>query len=85
MRDAASADLPATTRVLRVADRDGDVFDVLGPARDTGRDVLIRAAWDRRLVEPEGSWGATGAAQPVLSPRPAAEPPSPSLPPDASR
>jgi hypothetical protein len=40
----------------------------LGPARDTGRDALIRAAWDRRLGEPGGSWGATGAAQPVLSP-----------------
>jgi hypothetical protein len=51
-----------------VADRESDLIDVFVHATETGRDVLIRAAWDRRLVEPAGAgylW-ATVAAQPVL-------------------
>lgn len=64
--DAATADIPPTTRVIMVADREGDVFDVFGHAVETGRDVLVRAAWDRRLVDPAGYLWATVAAQPVL-------------------
>jgi hypothetical protein len=66
LMDAATAGLPATTRVIIVADRESDRIDVFGHATATGRDVLIRAAWDRRLVEPAGDRWATVAAQPVL-------------------
>jgi len=64
--DAATVDLPPTTRVIMVADRESDLIDVFVHAIETGRDVLIRAAWDRRLVEPTGYLWTTLAAQPVL-------------------
>ncbi len=64
--DADTADIPSTTRVILVADWEGDVFDVFCHAVESGRDVLVRAAWDRRLVKPRGSLGATVAAPPVL-------------------
>ncbi|MCY0877994.1 MAG: hypothetical protein OWU84_03485 [Firmicutes bacterium] len=41
--EAAAADIPPTTQVIMVADREGDVFDVLGHV-ETGREVLARAA-----------------------------------------
>jgi hypothetical protein len=63
-----AADLPPTPRVIRVADRGGTVFDVLGPAGATGRDVLVRAAGDHRVVQSGRSLGATAAAQSVLGP-----------------
>jgi hypothetical protein len=66
LMDAATADVPPTTRVILVADREADIFDVFSHATATGRDVLVRAAWDRRWVEPSGYLGATLAAQPVL-------------------
>lgn len=66
LMDAATADLPSTTRVIRVADREADRIDVFVHATQTGHDVVVRAAWDRRGVEPAGSLGATVAAQPVL-------------------
>ncbi len=68
MMDAATADVPPTTRIILVADREGDIFEVFLHATETGRDVLVRAAWDRRLGEPRGSLGAAVAAQPVLGP-----------------
>lgn len=66
VRDAATVDLPPTTRVIMVADRERDLIDVFVHAIETGRDVLIRAAWDRRLVEPTGYLWTALAAQPVL-------------------
>jgi hypothetical protein len=63
---AAPADMPPPTRGILVADRAGDVFDGFSHAGETGRDVLMRAAWDRRWVEPGGALWATVAAQPVL-------------------
>lgn len=66
LMDEATAGLPATTRVIMVADRESDLIDVFVHATATGRDVLIRAAWDRLLVEPAGYLWATVAAQPVL-------------------
>jgi hypothetical protein len=68
LMDAATTDLPPTKRVIMVADREVAVFDVFSHAVDTGRDILIRAAWHRRLVEPGGDLWATTAAQPVLGP-----------------
>ncbi|MCY0880268.1 MAG: hypothetical protein OWU84_15195, partial [Firmicutes bacterium] len=62
----ATADGPPTTQVIMVADREGEVFEVFCHATETGREVRVRAAWNRRRVEPAGSWWATVAAQPVL-------------------
>jgi len=66
LMDAATADVPSTARVILVADREADIFDVFSHATATGRDVLVRAAWDRRLEEPAGHLWTTLAAQPVL-------------------
>lgn len=55
LMDAATADRPPTPRVIMVADRERDIVAVFLHATQTGRDVLIRAAWDRRLGEPAGS------------------------------
>lgn len=46
LMDEATADISPTTRVMMVADRERDSLDVFLHATDTGRDVVIRAAWD---------------------------------------
>jgi hypothetical protein len=66
LMDRATADVPPTTQVILVADREADIFDGFCHATETGREVLVRAAWDRRLVEPAGYLWATVAAHPVL-------------------
>ena len=66
LTDVATADLPPTTRVIMVADREADLIDVFVHATQRGHDAIIRAAWDRRCVEPAGYLWATVAAQPVL-------------------
>lgn len=47
-----------------VADRESDSIDVFRNAVATGPDDLIRAAWDRRLVEAAGRAGADGIRRP---------------------
>lgn len=66
LMDAATAEVPPTTRAILVADCESDIFDVFCHAIQTGRDVLIRAAWDRHLVEPAGPVWAALARQPIL-------------------
>jgi hypothetical protein len=58
--DAATTDVPPTTRVIRVVAREGTVCEMVGHATETDRAVL-----DRRLVELARYRWAT-AAQPVL-------------------
>ena len=43
------------TRVVAVFDREGDIFEVLAKARETGRksELLVRASWDRRVDHPQ--------------------------------
>lgn len=49
---AATLDrLPATVRVVTVADREADIFDLFAAPRRPGADLLIRAAHDRALAE----------------------------------
>jgi hypothetical protein len=45
--------------------READLIDVFVHATPTGHDVVVRAAWDRRCVEPAGDLWATVAAHPV--------------------
>jgi len=66
LRNVATADLPPTPRVILVADREADLIDVFVHATQRGHDAILRAAWDRRCVEPAGYLWATVAAQPVL-------------------
>lgn len=58
--------LPPTTRVVTVADREADIFDFFLEAVELQRDLLVRAAWDRRLREPDGYlWDAAEQAEVV--------------------
>lgn len=53
-------------RLVSVADREGDVFEFFRQARELGVDLLVRAAWDRRVLgEQEHLW-ATLEQAPVL-------------------
>ena len=53
------------TRFVSVGDREADVYDLLALARPAGVDLLIRAAWDRCVTQPEHYVWATVAARPV--------------------
>jgi len=48
LEEAQSA-IPEATRVITVADREADIFDLLAAPRRPGSDLLIRAAHDRRV------------------------------------
>ena len=53
------------THFLSVGDREADVYDLFVAERAEGVDLLIRAAWDRRVVHDEQYLWATVLAQPV--------------------
>ena len=53
------------TRFVSVGDREADVYDLLVRERSPGVDLLIRAAWDRCVTQPEHYVWATVAACPV--------------------
>lgn len=69
------------TRCVSVGDREADVYDLLAVDRPAGVDLLIRAAWERCVPQPEHSVWATVAACPVEAtatvqvPRRGAQPP----------
>jgi hypothetical protein len=52
--------------LVSVGDREADIFDLLAAARPEGVDLLVRAAWDRCVEEPERYVWATVKAQPVV-------------------
>lgn len=54
-----------TTQFISVGDREADVYDLLVAERAEGVDVLVRAAWDRRVAHEERYLWATVRAQPV--------------------
>jgi Transposase DNA-binding/Transposase Tn5 dimerisation domain len=56
-----------TTRLVSVGDREADIYDVLAAERPEGVELLIRAAWDRRVSGPQRYVWATVEAQPVGS------------------
>lgn len=54
------------TRLVSVADRESDVYEFFTEAQALGLDVLVRAAWDRNVEQPEGHLWATLAAAPLM-------------------
>lgn len=79
----AGSEAPARcpqTRVVRVADREADGYDVFLVERPVGVELLVRAAWHRRVAHPEHSlWAAVdsppvGARLTVQVPRQATQP-----------
>jgi len=53
------------TQWVSVGDREADVYDLFIAERAAGVDLLIRAAWDRRVAHEERYLWATVLAQPV--------------------
>lgn len=64
--EEAAQGIPSSTRVVMVGDRESDIFDLFLLATGKHYDILIRAAWDRRLDQTqEHLWAAVEKA-PVL-------------------
>jgi Transposase DNA-binding/Transposase Tn5 dimerisation domain len=53
------------THFVSVGDREADVYDLFVAERAEGVDLLVRAAWDRRVAHAERYLWATVRAQPV--------------------
>jgi hypothetical protein len=62
---AVHAAVPATTRVVHVADREADIYEVFAEPRPSNAELLIRAAQDRRVSGPRGKLWATVEAAPA--------------------
>jgi transposase-like protein/transposase Tn5 family protein len=60
----ARHECPLTT-FISVGDREADVYDLFVMEREAGVDLLVRAAWDRRVEHEERYLWATVLAQPV--------------------
>jgi len=55
------------TRFVCVGDREADVYDLFRQERPSGVDLLVRAAWNRRVDHPERDLWTKVAAQPVVA------------------
>ena len=55
------------TRLVSVADREGDVYEFFVQAQALGVDLLVRAAWDRGVESPQGYVWSTLAKAPLLA------------------
>lgn len=53
------------THFISIGDREADVYDLFIAERSAGVDLLVRAAWDRRVEHPEQYLWATVLAHPV--------------------
>lgn len=63
MLEASTKGLPATTRVLTVADREGDLYELFVQAAQLKQDLLVRSAYNRRLYQQQAYlWDAVEAA-----------------------
>jgi len=56
---------PETTRVIHVADREADIYEVFAELRPANAELLIRAAQNRRVSGPLGRLWATVEAAPI--------------------
>lgn len=64
---AALKDELPDTRLVSVADREGDVYEFFTAAQALAVDVLVRAAWNRNLEGPQAQVRAALAAAPVVA------------------
>jgi hypothetical protein len=55
------------TRFVSIGDREADVYDLFVAERAAGVELLVRAAWDRRVAHSEQYLWATVMAQPVAA------------------
>ena len=56
--------VPNGTRTVLMGDRESDIYDLFIMPRHPGQELLVRAAWDRKLVDPpeQHLWAAAEAA-----------------------
>jgi hypothetical protein len=73
--------IPAETTVINVADREGDIYELLAEPRPANSELLIRSCYNRCLCDEDQQLHQTLAAQPVagemnvrLRPRPDRKP-----------
>lgn len=57
------------TRIVSVGDREADIFDLFLASQELRQDVLVRAAWNRRLEHPDQYLWETLEAQPEAGQR----------------
>ena len=76
---AARACCPGT-RFVSVGDREADVYDLFAQPRPAGVDLLVRAAWDRGVEEPQAHLWAAVEAAPVAGTLTVTVPPKPGQP-----
>ncbi len=62
----ATKGIPPATKVVMVGDRESDIFDLFLLATQKGYDILVRAAWDRRLDASEDHLWETVEKAPLL-------------------
>jgi len=63
MLEDSTRSIPSTTRVVTIADREADIIDFFLAAIRLKQNVLVRAAWNRRLQHPDNYlWDAAGQA-----------------------
>lgn len=64
MLGSSTQGIPAGTRVVTVADREGDIFEFFTEAARLSQDILVRAIYNRKLQDEEGYlWDAVERAQ----------------------
>ena len=63
----AARDACPQTQFVSIGDREADVYDLLARERPPGVELLIRAAWDCCVTQPEHYVWATVAASPVAA------------------
>jgi hypothetical protein len=56
-----------TTRLVSVGDREADVYDLFLAPRPDGVDLLVRAAWDRRVDGPQRHLWQAVAQAPIVA------------------
>ena len=62
---AVHEQMPPEVTVVTVADREADIFEVFAAPRPEGSELLIRAAYNRRLLDDERQLWDAVAAEPV--------------------
>jgi len=62
---AAAARLPENTHPIFIFDREGDIHEVFAKSHQLGVGLIVRAAWNRRIQEPERNLFTAARAAPV--------------------
>lgn len=64
IQDQVAHSVPSGTQTVLMGDRESDIYDLFIAPRQPGQNLLVRAAWDRKLEDPpeQHLWEAAQAA-----------------------